>query len=47
MKITNIKVDMFNWKSEGWKTGGGLRFGSDKQLGVVTVEPHAEINRSL
>ncbi len=38
MRITNVKVDMFNWKSAPWKTGGGLQFGSDKQLGVVTVE---------
>ncbi len=38
MKITNVKVDMFNWKSEGWKTGVGTTFGATRQLGVVTVE---------
>ena len=38
MKITNVKVDMFNWKSEPWKTGVGTTFGDTRQLGVVTVE---------
>lgn len=38
MKITNVKVDMFSWKSAGWKTGVGMQFGNDRQLGVVTVE---------
>ena len=38
VKITNVKVDMFNWKSEPWETGVGARFGGDRQLGVVTVE---------
>ena len=38
MKITNVKVDMFNWDSEPWKTGVGTNFGKTRQLGVVTVE---------
>ena len=38
MKITNVKVDMFNWKSAPWKTGVGMTFGQTRQLGIVTVE---------
>ncbi len=38
MKISNVKVDMFNWKSEGWAVGGRMTFGDTRQLGVVTVE---------
>lgn len=38
MKITNLKVDLFNWTSAGWKIGTGVAFGQDQQLGVVTVE---------
>ena len=38
MKITNVKVEMFNWKSEPWKTGVGTTFGETRQLGIVTVE---------
>ena len=38
MKITNVKVDMFNWKTEAWKTGVGTTFGDTRQLGSVTVE---------
>ena len=38
MKITNIKVDMFNWQSEPWMTGVGTAFGHTRQLGIVTVE---------
>ena len=38
MKITNVKVDMFNWDSEPWRTGVGTSFGKTRQLGVVTVE---------
>ncbi len=38
MKITNLKLDMFNWTTVPWKTGVGMQFGSAKQLGVVTVE---------
>ena len=38
MKITNLKMEMFNWNSEPWMTGVGTQFGSTQQLGVVTVE---------
>ncbi len=38
MRITNVKVDLFNWQSAAWKTGVGMRFGETQQLGVVTVE---------
>jgi L-alanine-DL-glutamate epimerase-like enolase superfamily enzyme len=38
MKITNVKMDLFTWKSEPWKTGVGTAFGGTQQLGVVTVE---------
>ena len=38
MKITNVKVDMFNWKTEAWKTGVGTTFGDTRQLGIGTVE---------
>ena len=38
MKITNVKVDMFNWKTEAWKTGVGTTFGDTRQLGIVIVE---------
>ncbi len=38
MKITNVKVEMFNWKSEPWRTGVGTTFGDTRQLGIVTVE---------
>jgi L-alanine-DL-glutamate epimerase-like enolase superfamily enzyme len=44
MKITNVKVDTFNWKSEPWKTGVGVKFGDVRQLGVVTVETDAGIS---
>jgi L-alanine-DL-glutamate epimerase-like enolase superfamily enzyme len=38
MKITNVKVEMFNWSTGAWRTGVGTTFGDTKQLGVVTVE---------
>ena len=38
MKITNVKVEMFNWPTEAWKTGVGTSFGNTRQLGIVTVE---------
>jgi len=38
MKITNIKVELFDWTTELWKTGVGTTFGNTRQLGVVTVE---------
>ncbi len=37
MKITKVKVDLCNWRSDPWKTGVGTRFGQTKQLGIVTV----------
>ena len=44
MKITNVKVEMFNWRSDVWKLGTGMSFGSNLQLGVVTVETDAGIS---
>mgnify|MGYP003315525868 FL=1 len=44
MKISNVKVDMFDWTTEPWKTGVGTQFGSTRQLGVVTVETGEGIN---
>ena len=38
MKITNVKVEMFNWRTDPWHTGVGTRFGGTRQLGVVTIE---------
>ena len=38
MEITNVKVDLFNWTTEPWKTGVGTTFGDTRQLGVVSVE---------
>ena len=39
MKITNVKVDVFNWTGEGWQVGTShLRSGGKKELSVVTVE---------
>ena len=39
MKITNVKVEMFNWRTDPWHTGVGTRFGGTRQLGVVSIEP--------
>src|SRR6266850_1782521 len=36
MKITDVSVTMFNWKSAPWRTGTG-GFGGPRLLGVVTV----------
>lgn len=36
MKITQVKVDLFRWECEPWKTGVGTRFGP-VQLGAVTI----------
>jgi L-alanine-DL-glutamate epimerase-like enolase superfamily enzyme len=36
MKITDVSVTMFNWKSAPWRTGGGS-FGGSTLLGIVTV----------
>ena len=30
MKISDVKVDIVNWKSQGWKTGVGTMFGQDQ-----------------
>ncbi len=38
MKITNVKVDAFNWATEKWQVGFGMSFGGQRQLSVVTVE---------
>ena len=38
MRITNVKVELFDWTTEAWKTGVGTEFGSTRQLGIVTVE---------
>ena len=38
MKITDIKIDLFDWTTQPWKTGVGTQFGSTRNLGVVTVE---------
>ena len=38
MKITNVKVEMFEWKSKPWKTNYRNIFGQTVQLGVVTIE---------
>ena len=38
MKITDVKVTLFNWRFEPWRTGAGTAFGGQKQLGIVTVE---------
>jgi len=43
MKITNVKVEMFDWKTEPWKTGVGTQFGNTSQLGVVSVETDSGI----
>ena len=36
MKITDVSVTMFNWKSAPWRTGAG-NFGGATLLGIVTV----------
>ena len=43
MKITNVKVELFDWTTAAWKTGVGAQFGSTRQLGVVSVETDAGI----
>ena len=37
MKITDVKVTMFEWKFAPWRTGVGTAFGGNKQLGIVTI----------
>lgn len=44
MKISNVQVDLFNWRSQAWKTGVGTEFGNTRQLGVVTVETDAGVS---
>lgn len=41
MKITNVKVDLFAWKSAKWGDGPGTWFGLSQPLGIVTVETDA------
>lgn len=36
MKVTDLSLTLFNWKSEHWKTGRHT-FGGTVQLGIVTV----------
>jgi L-alanine-DL-glutamate epimerase-like enolase superfamily enzyme len=36
MKITDLSVTLFNWKSDPWRTGN-VHFGGHKLLGVTTV----------
>ena len=42
MKITDVSVTMFNWKSQAWHTGTGS-FGGNRLLGVVTVHTDAGV----
>jgi L-alanine-DL-glutamate epimerase-like enolase superfamily enzyme len=42
VKITDLSVTMFNWKSALWRTGTGS-FGGHRLLGVVTVQTDAGI----
>ena len=44
MKITNVKVEMFEWKSKPWKTNYRNIFGQTVQLGVVTIETDEDIS---
>ena len=37
MIITDLKIDLFHWRTEAWKTGVGTAFGNDQQLGIVTI----------
>ena len=37
MKITDVKVTTFTWRSEAWTTNPESKFGGDKQLGIVTI----------
>ena len=38
MKITNVKVDVFDWITDKWQVGFGMNFGGKKQLSVIAVE---------
>ena len=37
MKITEVKITMFKWNFEPWRTGGRMAFGGQKLLGIVTI----------
>jgi hypothetical protein len=43
VKITDVSVTMFHWKSEAWRTASGA-FGGHRVLGVVTVHTDAGID---
>lgn len=43
MKITDVKVTMFNWRQQPWKTGVGMTFGGSTLLGVLTIETDAGV----
>jgi len=43
MKISDIKVTLFEWISSPWKTGVGTTFGGIKQLGVLTIYTNEDI----
>ncbi len=38
MKISNVKVDLFNWKNEPWQVGARPPHAGTQALGIVTVE---------
>jgi L-alanine-DL-glutamate epimerase-like enolase superfamily enzyme len=42
VKISDLSVTMFNWKSAVWRTGSGS-FGGHRLLGVVTVQTDAGV----
>ena len=44
MKITDVKVTLFKWEFEPWRTGVGTSFGGSRQLGIVTVETSDGLN---
>ena len=37
MKISDLKLTLFEWSFSPWKTGVGTTFGGIKQLGVLTI----------
>jgi len=44
LKITNVKVDVFDWITDKWQVGFGMNFGGKKQLSVITVETDEGVN---
>jgi L-alanine-DL-glutamate epimerase-like enolase superfamily enzyme len=42
MKITDLRITIFNWKSPVWRTGA-TSFGGNRLLGVVTVQTDAGV----